>query len=472
MRPMRSGPMYARLRTFLRIFRSDQSGQSLIIVAIAMTVIVGVAAFSIDVASWYQKHHQAQVVADSAALAAANCLANPNRAAGKLNGTTVVPTCTSSTDTADAQTVAVDYAAANNITITASQVCVNTTSSSETCPNGKTLSAGSVNVSATTSAPSFFAKLFGISSTTQTAGAQAEFTPGVTSTACTPVAQSSNQCYAIYTSNTTCGTNNGWVTGSTSEVINGVVHSQGSLNITNGSFTFNGPITYSSGNCTYTQAGNATMSSGGSYYTPTAGGNEPTAYWPMDYSAIFPACSTSGAYQCTGPNGTPSYCGNAAASYSFNYSATPTGIYCAYGNGTVSNPATWTGAITFSNGASWGSSGSPKSLTMIAGYVNATSSTLYLQPATNASGCQVYAVDSDSAAGGTGAAIEFGNGTYNFTGTMFAPNGTVNLNSTSATAAFLEAQNVDTVNLSFAGDGPITGGSSSSSSGGTDSLSQ
>jgi hypothetical protein len=77
--------------------------------------------------------------------------------------------------------------------------------------------------------------------------------------------------------------------------------------------------------------------------------------------------------------------------------------------------------------------------------------------------------DTDAASGSD--AIEFGNGNYSFTGTLFAPNGTVNLNSTASTAAFLEAQNVDTVNLSFFGDGPVASGSSSSG-GGSDSLLQ
>ena len=52
----------------LRRLRSEESGQSLILVSLAMTVALGFSAISIDVAGWYQKHHEAQVVADSAAL--------------------------------------------------------------------------------------------------------------------------------------------------------------------------------------------------------------------------------------------------------------------------------------------------------------------------------------------------------------------------------------------------------------------
>ena len=49
--------------------------QSVVVVVISMTLIFAVAAFAIDVGQWFAKHHQAQVSADAAALAAANCLA-------------------------------------------------------------------------------------------------------------------------------------------------------------------------------------------------------------------------------------------------------------------------------------------------------------------------------------------------------------------------------------------------------------
>ena len=54
---------------------ADERGQSLVIVTLAMVVVLGMAAVAIDVATWYQKHHQAQVAADAAALAGANCMA-------------------------------------------------------------------------------------------------------------------------------------------------------------------------------------------------------------------------------------------------------------------------------------------------------------------------------------------------------------------------------------------------------------
>ena len=428
----------------MRHLRSAESGQSLVLVAISMGVILAVAAFAIDAASWMQRHHQAQVVADSAALAAANCLANPGTKSSsiEIGGTkTTVPACSSSTDTTDATTVAEDYAQANGVSITPSQISFDTSS-------------GHVNINATTTSGGFFATIFGLRTTTQAAAAQAKWTSG--SNACTAAAQAAHECYAIYAANQTCGSSDGWVTSSASLTVNGAIHSQGSLNISNGTFTLNGSVTYSSGNCTYTAQQNGTENGTN---TPTAGGNQASSYWPLDYSTIFPACSSGGTYQCTGPNGTPSYCTGAAASYAWNYnqnSSPPTGIYCAYGTGTPSNPSTWNGAFSF-NSATWGSSSSPVSLTMIGGYVTGTSSTVYLQPASNADNCLVYALDADSADGG--AAYTWGNGNSHDTGAIFAPNGSINLNSTYTTSGFLEAQNINTSNLTytFTGTGPVAG---------------
>jgi hypothetical protein len=455
--------MRSPLLKILRRLRSEQRGQSLIVVSLAMVVVLGVSAMAIDVGTWYVKHHQDQVIADSAALAAANCLAHPNTGPN----TSTMPQCTSGTDTTDAETVAVAYAARNGLP--ASDLQVNITN------NQVTVKAKTSNT------PAFFANMFGINTTTQSAHAVAGWT-SVQSTTCTTADENAGECYAIYAQNAACGSNDGWVTNETSERINGAVHSQGALNISDGSFTFTGPITYSSGNCTYTQAGNLSMSSGTGYYTPAAGDNQTSSFWPINYATDFPACGSASSVSCVtvnGVSGVPSYCTDVSTSASgFTFSSNNGNpeipysghVYCSIGQGTGvnnSNPATWNGPITFSNGANTGSSSNPVDATFIGGYVNATSSTLYLAPELD--NCLIYALDTDSASGGD--AISFPNGTYNFTGTMFAPNGTINLTETSATAAFLEAQNVDTVNLSYTGDGPLATGSSSSSTG-TDSLTQ
>lgn len=89
-----------------RALRED--GQSLIVVVIAMFAILALAAYAIDVASWYAKHHQAQVSADAAALGAANCMAQAGLKSSQ---------CSSQTDTTDAAKVATTLAADNSVTI-------------------------------------------------------------------------------------------------------------------------------------------------------------------------------------------------------------------------------------------------------------------------------------------------------------------------------------------------------------------
>ncbi|MDQ6807030.1 MAG: pilus assembly protein TadG-related protein [Actinomycetota bacterium] len=399
------------------------------IVAGSMVVFLGMAGLAIDVGGWYGTQRHAQATADAAALAAANDMAR---------GAT----------TTAAQGVATSYVSTNDSTITSPTVAFDTT-------NKK------VTVRVSTTAPVFFAKALGIGAPNVGATAVASWTAG--SSACTSAEQSAGQCYAIYSQNATCGSNNGFVTTSASETITGGIHSQGSLNITNGTYNFKDAITYSSGNCSYTPAGNATEQGN----LPAPGGNQAATYWPQDYATNFPACPATG-ITCTGPGGTPSYCTAAAASYSFDWSSSPTGIYCAYGTGTASNPATWNGAITFSNGASIGTSGSYQALTLIGGSVSTTSSNVYIKAATGAHNCVIYALDTDLAAGGT--AVSIANGNYGWSGDIFAPHGTVSINSSSSNGTFIEAQNVNITNLSFTGDGPTFPGSGAPSSSGSDVL--
>jgi Putative Flp pilus-assembly TadE/G-like len=457
--------MRSPLLQILRRLRSEQRGQSLIVVSLAMVVVLGVSALAIDVGTWYVRHHQDQVIADSAALAAANCLANPNTGPN----TSTMPQCTSGTDTGDAKQVAVAYAARNGLQIS---------------PNQVTISSNTVQVKATSNTPAFFANMLGISTTTESAHAIAGWNSAV-STTCTLADESAGECYAIYAQNAACGSNDGWVVGSTGLDIVGAVHTQGALNMnpSGGTYTLKGPFTYSSSNCTYVPNQETTYSSGSS--TPTAGGNEPASYWPLDFSTVFTACGPTDTYQCVtinGQPGLPSYCTDESTNvhgFVFGWSNNGTEpysghVYCSVGTGNPSNPATWNGPITFSDGASAGTSSSPLSATFIGGYINATSSTLDLAPGLD--NCLFYALDTDAAAsssyGSSIYAIELQNGTYTFGGTMFSPNGTINLGSTAGTAGFLEGQNVNTSNLNYTGNGPVDAASGSSSSTGTDSLVQ
>ena len=52
--------------------RDSERGQALILTSLCMVVVLVMSAVSIDVAQWYQKHHQAQVAADAAACSTEN----------------------------------------------------------------------------------------------------------------------------------------------------------------------------------------------------------------------------------------------------------------------------------------------------------------------------------------------------------------------------------------------------------------
>jgi Putative Flp pilus-assembly TadE/G-like len=364
----------------LRRLRSNQEGQSLVIVAVSMTVVMGIAAFGIDVASWYGRYHHDQVVADAAALAAANCLANPGAAAGAVNGT-AVPTCTSTTDTADAQTVAVDYAAANGLTITAANVNVNTTS-------------GKVTVQAASNSPSFFAKVFGIKQTTQSASASAGFvanvintvnsgsggsgsttttpggsstTPGTTVTtpngtvenvtysACT--ASNQAQCPAIYAASTACtGTYPGVTIGTPSSggaqaTVTGTIHSEGAMSFSNTQVTASG-LTIA-GKC-YTTMPSVQEVNSGTKLTAVSVASQP---WPVNYAATpyFTACTTN-CITVSGIANVPPYCTQATTSSSgftfTNINGNPelpanNNVYCSIGSGNPKDPSTWNGPFNF-----------------------------------------------------------------------------------------------------------------------------
>lgn len=117
----------------------DEGGQSLVLVVVSMALIVAVSAFAIDVASWFVQRHQAQVSADAAALAAANCMANAGVAGNK---------CTSATDTSDATNIANAFANANGPA--AQSVNVNTAARTVTVTthtNGSTVFSGAVGIS-------------------------------------------------------------------------------------------------------------------------------------------------------------------------------------------------------------------------------------------------------------------------------------------------------------------------------------
>jgi Flp pilus assembly protein TadG len=113
------------MRSLLARIR-DESGQAFVFVALALMALVGMAALVVDGGSWYQADRRLQTAADAAALAGAQHLP---------------------TQQSEARTVALDYAQRNYAGIPAPTVAF---------PN-----AGTIDVSATASAPGIFARIYG-----------------------------------------------------------------------------------------------------------------------------------------------------------------------------------------------------------------------------------------------------------------------------------------------------------------------
>jgi Putative Flp pilus-assembly TadE/G-like len=430
----------------IRARAAAEHGQSLVIVALAMVAVLGMAALAIDVGTWYEKHHQAQVAADGAALAAANCMAN----AGSTGDS-----CTSSTDTSDATTVAETYASDNGVSITSSDIAFNMTKDT-------------VTVTTPNPAPAFFASIVGIHGTTPTASSTATWTSEQAST-CTAAEESKGDCYAIFAYDTSC-TNpslQGVFNNSNNTVILGAVHSNGGIDNTGNKNTkFEGPNSYGSGSgCT-------------SNVTAVQDPN-PLCY-PVDYSGQTPSPST-----CGGTNASPawsppptSYC-TVTISTSGTYTIpkntagylTP-GVYC---------DTNASGTVAVSGSAQSTSAG----VTVIAYNYDLTSAgTLYpytsslatagnqlvlyqYSPNWNGTNC-----DGSGSSPVIGSMLVNGNTSFNLNGTVFAPCATVTYTANNTTmVGFIEAYNVLLEGASLTGSGPApTGAGDVINTPGADSL--
>ncbi|HEX3617547.1 MAG TPA: hypothetical protein VHU61_13460, partial [Solirubrobacteraceae bacterium] len=262
------------------------------------------------------------------------------------------------------------------------------------------------------------------------------------------------------------------------------------LNMT-GSVHSEGVMAWQGYNVTVTASGG--LSVAGSCYTA---GNTPSVDnmkaaqvssepWPIDYrnSPYFTACTTTCVTLQNDGGGTvtgvPSYCTNASTSPTGITFSQATGdqpvannVYCAIGSGNASNPATWNGEIYIA-----GTVSNCQSDTFIGGNVILYDASDCFNA--DVDGCVMYATDGSGSANGGG--IELYDDTFNWTGTLFAPLGTIQLGTTnsggdgSATSTgLIEGLDVNIVNatLGLTGDGPPLGSSGSSTGSGSDSLEQ
>ena len=121
----------------------SESGQAVVLASVFMVVLLGVAGLVVDVSLWYQTQRHDQAVVDAAALAGVQALPE---------------------DSTQAVDLAVQYAAKNGLTLPRSAVTVG---SSGGRPN-------TVQVAASLPAPTFFSRIFNITSVTVKANAAAQ----------------------------------------------------------------------------------------------------------------------------------------------------------------------------------------------------------------------------------------------------------------------------------------------------------
>lgn len=405
-----------------------------------MFVVIMIAAFAIDLSSWYQKHHQQQVAADAAALAAANCLANQSSANTGGN------TCTSPTDSTDAGGVATSIAGTNQAN-TATASYANTTQGATSAIK---------NVTVTTSAPdsTFFSRLLGLSPTATATAVASVYTNAKDCTT------SGAGCLMFYAASNSCSTPAITFQTGNSMSLNGGILANGPIDDSKGNGgNFGGYISYGSGATCNT---NTNLKNGTTFvHQPTQQivdyGSSTTPNWPINYAADYPACSGSGSAptNCTSSPttnnpvvGTPNYCTYASLSVAVSspWTTTGNGVYCAVGTGTPANPATWNGVVA---------GGTSGSVTMIGGTVLFQGGTL----SPYANNLLAYAVSSAGCSATTPAFNATGGNTA-WTGDVFVPNGCAAMSGGNVTfTGFVQAQTILYLGGTSTGDGPTyTGG--------------
>jgi Flp pilus assembly protein TadG len=260
----------------------NESGVVLVLMAIMMTVFLGMGALAVDVGSFYQSQTQAQSAADSAALAAAQSLPG---------------------STAAAKTTGTNFATTNYPGVT---VNVTTPYNSSTTQ---------VRVSVTTTTPAFFGKALGVTKANVSASA-------VASAATTGGAKST-----IFAKGTSC-TGTGIQLQAGNLTLNGGIISNGPMlasghNNTFGSGTYGGP-----NNCSWTDNSGGDNTFGGSTSPTKSTTNQP---WPEDYTSYFPVGTGSSdpfANDVTSNGGNCTFHGGDLNLQSLASTTMISGVYC------------------------------------------------------------------------------------------------------------------------------------------------
>jgi hypothetical protein len=355
----------------LRRRGAQEDGVVLAFVAIMMVVILGMAAMAIDIGSYYAAQRRAQAAADAAALAASQDL--PSNPTGAYS---------------DAQTYGLKNYPGATVT-------------PQSPYNGST---SQIHVTVTGSTPSFFGRIFGLTSETVSASATAGEHGHATQAAIFAYADGGN-CNDM-----------GIQIDKNNAAISGAIQSNGKIT-DNGLGTSNvGAGVFGTG-CSFN--GNS------QHYGTTPFASNPTGY-PLDYRLNPPTCTVT-----------------VSGNYTFPSTAYPNplapGVYCNT-NGTINlSGATGTG-VTFE-----------------ANHVTDTGGTDVSAPLSNGTyGLLLYQTGSDAAAG----QLTINGNQEVLNGTIFAPIATVDIQQNNASTGFIEANNVhiEFNNFTITGDGPVVPG--------------
>jgi predicted outer membrane repeat protein len=329
--------------------------------------------------------------------------------AGALAGAQDLPS-SSSNATTDATTYANKNLAGR---ISGASVSVSTPYNSNSNQIKVTITASNV--------PSIFGSILGVSSETITASAVAQ-------------ANSGGGPAAIFANDSTCSDNSVLIN-SNNPSISGTIDS-------NGNFDYQGNKGGSFGTVAYGNGTNSCSPSwGGASYTSQVH-NTTSQPWPLDFRTLTNPCTSP-------PSGDTVY--NLSASTSWNSGSYPSGIYCLTGSGG------WTftiGSVTCSPCTIYDET--TNGVTINFDGNGGTFSPLW-------NGLFVYTAASDS----SGSAVTLdGNGSTNFGGAIFAPNGTILENANNwSTTAFLEANKVKITGSGFTLSGVSGGWSGNSGTG-------
>lgn len=446
-----------RARPHARALAREERGQSLVVIVIAMTLIVAVAALAIDASDWFATHHKAQVTADAAALAAANYM-----------GTALAAGTAPATASAAGISTAESYASRNGLPISDGNVTIDT--------GGET-----VTVTVPTTGPLFFAGISLGSGPSISARATASWKIQDCTSA-------GSNCAFAYAADNVCSGNTG-VTASIGNNKTAVIGHGITFDGNGASQSVIGDVVSASNLDTSTINKNNTWASVGAYSSgtnctgPTPGTPSPPfttvdqgyvkSKFPIDYRTIYGSCpSTSSLFNsvtCDTAN-YPSYCTPAYEGLASVTSISNGSIYCNAGTGNPSDPTTWNGVtsvapvskgtfdatfiagqVTFSlpNGTTISPPPGDQLLAYAADCNDSTPSFPATCPASVTSGIQAPAITLATNANGSGGTT--------ITGDLFAPAGLIdsNLGGTPTLTGFLEGWDiVYNVNGTVTGQGP------------------